>query len=249
MTGSDDHYSRTVTAGKGTRFARCGFNDRFDPFRLSGIPRLRRLYESMFVEFLGENPCGMLLDIGCGSGIYFEALALRAGSVHGVDSSPEMIAVARAFCRERRLDHFLSVAGSAERLPYPADTFDTVIAMDVLHHVPSADQVLDEVYRVLKPGGKFFVFEPNILNPLVWCAHAFPREERLALRRNRPDTLCALLENRFHTLRWQGICALITETTGLRRRLLDTYLALWRWTKCEGCYPRQVWLGVKAERN
>lgn len=249
MTGSDDHYSRTVAAGKGTRFARCGFNDRFDPFWLSGIPRLRRLYENMFLEFLGESPCELLLDIGCGSGIYFEALAPRAGSVHGVDASPEMIAVARAFCRERRLDHFLAVAGSAECLPYPPDTFDIVIAMDVLHHVPSTDRVVDEVYRVLKPGGKFFVFEPNILNPLVWCAHALPREERLALLRNRPATLRALLENRFNLVRWQGICALITETTGLRRFLLDAYLALWRRTGCEACYPRQAWLGVKAERN
>ncbi|HOC67976.1 MAG TPA: class I SAM-dependent methyltransferase [Candidatus Hydrogenedentes bacterium] len=249
MTGKDDHYSKTVAEGKRTRFARCGFKDRFDPFRLSQVPRLRRLYEMLFSEFLGETRHERLLDIGCGSGIYFEALAAHAATIYGVDASFSMASVARAFCRDRELGHFALLAGTAEALPYPGGTFDTVIAMDVLHHVHSVDRVVGEVYRVLKPGGRFFVFEPNILNPLVWCAHALPREERLALVRNRPATLRTMLETRFDTVRWQGVCALITETAGLRRGMIDLYLALWHWTGCETFYPRQAWLGVKPERN
>lgn len=249
MKRNSDHYSRTVTKGTGTRFARCGFNDRFDPFRLSRIPRLRCLYETLFREFLDEAPVEHLLDIGCGSGIYFEALAPHAAHVYGLDASRAMAGVAHDFCRARQLDHINTIVGVAETLPYSADSFDVVVAMDVLHHVDSPGNVVDEACRVLKPGGRFFVFEPNILNPLVWCAHAFPSEERLALRRNRPAALQALLETRFDTLRWQGICALITETTGPRRRLIDGYLALWRWTGREKWYPRQAWLGVKPERN
>ncbi len=249
MKRNSDHYSKTVTKGKGTRFARCGFNDRFDPFRLSQVPRLRCLYETLFREFLGEEPVEHLLDIGCGSGIYFEDLAPHGIRLHGLDASTAMVEIACDFCRARQLDHIETIVGIAEALPYPANSFDVVIAMDVLHHVASPDTVVNEAYRVLKPGGRFLVFEPNILNPLVWCAHALPPEERLALRRNRPVTLRALLEKRFDTLRWEGICALITETTGLRRRLIDGYLALWRWTGREEYFPRQAWLGVKSERN
>ncbi len=249
MTGKGDHYSKTVAEGKGTRFTRCGFTDRFDPFRLSRIPRLRRLYEELFSTFLGETRIERLLDIGCGSGIYFEALLPHAFCIHGLDASSAMAAVARDFRRERHLEPIEVLVGAAEGLPYPAEIFDTVIAMDVLHHVQSPCRVIDEVSRVLKPGGRFLVFEPNILNPLVWCAHAFPREERLALKRNRPATLRTLLETRFDTLRWQGICALITETTGLRRRLIDLYLGLWQWSGREAYYPRQAWLGVKPERD
>ena len=58
-----------------------------------------------------------------------------------------------------------------------------------------------------------------------------------------------MLETRFDTVRWQGVCALITETAGLRRGMIDLYLALWHWTGCETFYPRQAWLGVKPERN
>jgi len=247
MTDQDEHYRRTVEAGRGTRLARCGYADRFDPFRLGRLPRVRALYAGLFSEFLGEEPFGALLDIGCGTGIYFEALAGHGREIHTLDASEAMVGVARNFCESNGLNHVYPIVGAAEALPYQDNRFDAAVALDTLHHVSEVEPVLEEVFRVLKPGGVFLVFEPNILNPLMWVAHALPAEERRALCRNRPATLRALLEKHFHTVRWQGICALITETEGVKRRLLDTYISFCAWTGRENLYPRQAWLGVKPE--
>lgn len=249
MTDQDEHYRRTVEAGRGTRLARCGFKDRFDPFRLSRLPRVRALYDRLFSEFLGNEPFGLMLDIGCGTGIYFEALAAHGQQIHTLDASLAMAGVAREFCGRSGLDNMQTLVGAAETLPYPDDLFDAAVALDTLHHVAEVGPVIDEVFRVLKPGGAFLVFEPNILNPLMWAAHALPAEERRALWRNRPSTLRRLLENRFDSVRWQGVCALVTETEGMKRRLLDAYIAACGWTGCESLYPRQAWLGVKPGRQ
>jgi SAM-dependent methyltransferase len=48
------------------------------------------------------------------------------------------------------------------------------------------ERALSEVRRVLRPGGRFISIEPNVLNPIVWLAHALPPEERGALRHNYP---------------------------------------------------------------
>ncbi|MCX5908448.1 MAG: class I SAM-dependent methyltransferase, partial [Deltaproteobacteria bacterium] len=106
------------------------------------------------------------------------------------------------------------------------ESFDVVIELDVLHHIDDLGKALNEVFRVLKPGGHFLVFEPNICNPLMFLAHLLPMEERLAIFRNRPGKLISLLEDRFHTVCWDGVCALITNLRGTKRFLIDSYLKL-----------------------
>lgn len=246
MNRARDPYGRTVSEDRKTRFAKCGYQDRFDPFRLSRVPRVRALYEKLFNEYLGDGAVESLLDIGCGTGIYLEALGSHARRVDALDPSTAMLQVAKNFCEERGLGHVYTALGHAERLPYASATFDVVVALDALHHVVAPEKVVEEVYRVLKPGGRFMVFEPNVLNPLMWLAHALPRDERAALMRNRPASLRALLESRFDTIKWQGIAELVTETTGIRRNLLDAYTAVFRLLGCERIFPRQAWLGVKS---
>ena len=58
---------------------------------------------------------------------------------------------------------------------------------------PDTDAVLAEAARVLKPGGRFASIEPNVLNPMVFLAHALPKAERGALRRNYPWALRRLV--------------------------------------------------------
>ncbi len=245
MKSNAAHYRRTVAARETTHLARCGYSDRFDPLALSALPRLRLLYESLFAEFLGEAPFDRVLDAGCGTGLYFECLAPHARNLNALDVSREMLSAAREFSMMRGIEQVRVGVGSFEALPYPDETFDLVVALDALHHVENVNAAIAEAWRVLTPGGHFFVFEPNILNPLMLAAHALPAEERLALARSRPGALRALLEARFETLRWRGVCALITETKGFRRRLLDAFVGACRMTRCETLYPRQAWLGVK----
>jgi trans-aconitate methyltransferase len=100
------------------------------------------------VEWLAGRPGEHILDLGCGDGQLTERVAAGGATVRGVDSSPAMIAAARA--RGVAADE-----ASAERLPYPDATFDAVFSNAALHWIRDQDTMLAEVHRVLKPGGRF----------------------------------------------------------------------------------------------
>jgi len=242
---SQDHYEDVVRRQSRTKFASCGYQDRFDPFVLNKNPRLRRFYGELFADALGSLPRGRMLDVGAGTGIYFDALAPYAREIEALDSSADMVRAAARYCEASGLGHIRPRVGSAEALPYEAASFDTVISLDTLHHVPRLGRVLAEVERVLKPGGYFFVFEPNILNPLMFLAHALPREERGALARNAPAVLRRNLETHFETVRWSGVSAMVTRCGGFKGLVFDAYLKAWELTRLEKLYTRQVWLGRK----
>jgi ubiquinone/menaquinone biosynthesis C-methylase UbiE len=110
----------------------------------------------------GDN----VLDIGCGNG----PLTLAAqkwvgltGEAHGIDPSPEMIAVARKNAASAKLPTQFEV-GLVESIPFPDATFDVVMNRLVMHHLPGdlKQRGLAEMRRVLKPGGMCLVidFEP-----------------------------------------------------------------------------------------
>ena len=95
-----------------------------------------------------------VLDLGCGGGFMSEALAARGAKVIGVDVSRGAIGVAKRHAASGGLAIRYLVA-SGEGLPLPDASVDCVVCVDVLEHVRSLDQVLDEVRRVLRPGGVF----------------------------------------------------------------------------------------------
>jgi ubiquinone/menaquinone biosynthesis C-methylase UbiE len=106
----------------------------------------------------------VLLDVGCGAGTTDRHLAGRVKSLHGVDVSEEMLTVARKQVPE---GEFVSYDG--QTLPFPSDSFDVVIAICVLHHVPPPEQTsfLRELSRVTRSGGVIAIFEHNPANPLT----------------------------------------------------------------------------------
>jgi len=242
---NNEHYRELVQKKTRTKLASCGYADRFDPFVLNKDPRLRILYDGLFSLLPKDVPCGKLLDIGCGTGIYFDALAGHSQHIEAIDFSDEMIRIAREYCSQNNLNNINARKGSAEMLEYEDESFDVVIELDALHHICDLEKTLAEVSRVLKPGGHFLVFEPNVSNPLIFLVHALPAEERLAVSRNRPGKLVKLLEKRFDTVRWDGVCSLITQPEGIKGFILDTYLKFWKVSGLKQFYPRQVWLGRK----
>ncbi len=245
MNSSNEHYQKIVEKKNKTRFASCGYDDRFNPFILNKVPALRQLYGDLFQEFLGDSESERLLDLGCGTGVYFDVLSPFSRRIDAIDSSGDMTAIAGRYCKESGLSHIQPITAGAGAIPFADESFDTVIELDVLHHLTDIDGALAEVYRVLKPGGRFFVFEPNINNPLTFFAHLIPPEERAALRLNRPKKLVSVLEKKFHSRKWRGVCGLITQTTGIKRVILDAYLGIWRLSGWQSFFPRQGWLGVK----
>jgi 2-polyprenyl-6-hydroxyphenyl methylase/3-demethylubiquinone-9 3-methyltransferase len=95
-----------------------------------------------------------VLDLGCGGGFMSEALATRGAKVIGVDVSAGAIGIAKRHAASSGLPIRYLVA-SGEELPLPDASVDCVVCVDVLEHVHSLDQVLDEIRRVLRPGGVF----------------------------------------------------------------------------------------------
>ena len=95
-----------------------------------------------------------VLDLGCGGGFMSEALARRGAEVIGVDVSRSAIAIAERHAASGGLAIRYLVA-SGENLPLPDASVDCVVCVDVIEHVHSLDQVLDEIRRVLRPGGVF----------------------------------------------------------------------------------------------
>ncbi|MEM6670860.1 MAG: bifunctional 2-polyprenyl-6-hydroxyphenol methylase/3-demethylubiquinol 3-O-methyltransferase UbiG [Pseudomonadota bacterium] len=95
-----------------------------------------------------------VLDLGCAGGFMAEALHDRGAEVTGIDPASLAVEAARSHARETSRDISYSV-GVGEELPYEENTFDAVVCVDVLEHVESLPQVLAEVSRVLRPGGRF----------------------------------------------------------------------------------------------
>jgi ubiquinone/menaquinone biosynthesis C-methylase UbiE len=97
-------------------------------------------------------PTGTILDAACGTGRYAAYLAARGHRVVGVDSSPEMLAQARA-----RAPQAAFLRGDLHRLPLTGGAVDVVVCALALVHVPSLAPVMAEFARVLRPGGHLVI--------------------------------------------------------------------------------------------
>ena len=111
---------------------------------------------------------GHWLDAGCGSGYFSRMLTASGFSVHGIDASRPMVEMARELAREVSLNDglvFNSVT-TVESLPFPDDHFDGCICLSVLEYLDHPDLCLDELQRVLKPGGLLILSLPHRLGPI-----------------------------------------------------------------------------------
>lgn len=128
---------------------------------------------------LGVRAGDLLLDMGCGAGRHaFEAYRRGARVVAFDYSAAELKDVGGLFTAMRDSGEAGLEAGSlavttngdALRLPFPDDTFDRIIASEVLEHVTDDQVALDEVFRVLKPGGTLAATVPAWLPEKVCWA-------------------------------------------------------------------------------
>lgn len=98
-----------------------------------------------------------VLDIGCGDGNYTEPAAARTGWAVGLDRSPEMLhAAARRLGGRTGLRW---VEGDAAKLPFADTSFDAALVVTVLCFASSPQEIVDEAFRILRPGGRLILGE------------------------------------------------------------------------------------------
>ena len=111
------------------------------------------MYETMeFAKHSGE----LVLEIGGGMGTDHAQFAKPGAITTDIDLSSGHLALAQENFRLRGLTGTF-VHHDAETLPFPDASFDIVYSNGVIHHTPNTQHVVDEIYRVLKPGGKAIV--------------------------------------------------------------------------------------------
>ena len=195
----DRHYQELVDRRRPTKLFSCGYAERFDPFLLERKPFLVPVYERLFAAWFPE-PVDSILDLGCGTGLYWPVLRKHCRSLVGIDVSAAMLAEAGKLIDRHGWDHVRTLPFDGDRLPEEIGPFDAILCMDVLHHIPRLDLVLPQLPARMKPGGRLLALEPNILNPLMFLAHALPPEERYAIIRNVGPKLRRLLHPYFEDI-------------------------------------------------
>ncbi len=128
--------------------------------RLMGMG-VDRSNSRMVIELANIRPGDTVLDVACGTGsltLTAQTYAGPHGKVYGIDASPEMI----DFARQRAVriaSPVIFQLGLAEKLDFPASTFDVVISRLAIHHLPDdlKRKAFAEILRVLKPGGRLLI--------------------------------------------------------------------------------------------
>jgi SAM-dependent methyltransferase len=134
---------------------------------------------------LSIEPGTRLLDLGSGAGRHAFEAARRGGQVVALDLDraelANVTAVAAAMAEAAELQvpaSIIASVGDATRMPFPDDSFDIVIAAEVMEHIPADDAAMREVARVLRPGGVAAVTVP------AWL----------------PERICWLLSDDYHNV-------------------------------------------------
>jgi SAM-dependent methyltransferase len=125
-------------------------------YRIGDALRRRRLVRAA----LGASPGERILDVGCGPGFYDAELLDEVGpdgKVVGLDSSPQMLALAARRCEGHDNVEFLEADVTA--LPVEDAGFDGAVCVQVLEYVPDVSAGLAELHRALRPGGRVVVWD------------------------------------------------------------------------------------------
>lgn len=123
---------------------------KFNPIRLSHI---KRKIDEKFSKISGVK----ILDIGCGGGLVAEPLAKAGADLVAIDASEKNIAVAKIHAEKSglKIDYRVS---TAEEM---TETFDVVLALEIIEHVADPQSFIGDCAKLVKPGGLMFVATIN----------------------------------------------------------------------------------------
>lgn len=122
----------------------------------SSDPELREIM-NFFQKPLKGN--AKLIDVGSGKGKFCQALQDRGFRVTGVEPANKLLEIAQNTYKEIPF-----IKASATTLPFPDNTFDFLICVETIEHIPDTENAIREMMRVLKNGGKFMIIDKNIFS-------------------------------------------------------------------------------------
>jgi ubiquinone/menaquinone biosynthesis C-methylase UbiE len=145
--------------------------EKYDQWFETPIGSLVRKYESeLMLDFLKPAPGEIVLDAGCGTGVFTRDIISSGSKVVGFDISFPML---RRAAEKFRGSPFRAVRGDISTLPFRAESFDKVISITALEFIAEAKSAVAELFRVTRRGGVVVVATLNSRSP--WAARR--REE------------------------------------------------------------------------
>ena len=134
------------------------------PFLRKKLKKYDLSREDLVLELL-DNAKGKLLDVGCGNGLLIFRVRRKFNEIYGIDISPTRIKEARElaehkFPNDNKIK--FSVCDINKVINFPKEMFDTATCIAVLEHIFDPYFVVNEICRILKPGGIFILEVPNI---------------------------------------------------------------------------------------
>lgn len=156
-------FERDNVERKRPRYLKTNPLDRFaaDPGYRAKVERMRT-----GLQFKGAPIRGMILDIGGNTAGETTILQQHGFNFVVGDINEVALEISRARVAKFELKPPGYVALDVHALPFASERFSAVTVIEALHHFPDYDKALREIHRVLKPGGIFYSYEPNALNPL-----------------------------------------------------------------------------------
>jgi len=122
------------------------------------------LLESLYEKYIGERKDLNILEVGCGTGEILNLLK-KWGKVTGIDNSQEAISI----CQKRGFKDLYLADFNELDMADSSEEYDLVLALDVLEHIRDDVKAMKKAYKLLKPGGLFFVAVPAY--KFLWSTH------------------------------------------------------------------------------
>lgn len=135
--------------------------NQYDPIKYYYWPVFGKMYRRRVELALGECRGGeKVLEVGFGTGLAFPNLHEMYKEIHGIDLTADIEAVRSVFA-PMNIPLFLE-KGDVQNLPYPDETFDTVLLVSILEHLKADElaRAMSEIHRVLKTGGQMVYGTP-----------------------------------------------------------------------------------------